>query len=371
MKHLDEFRDLSSARQLAETIKKTTTRPWKIMEVCGGQTHTILQYGLEDLLPAQIELLHGPGCPVCVTPIELIDKAVAIANFEDVIFCSFGDMLRVPGSSTDLLGARAKGADVRAVYSPLDALELARQNPQKRVVFFAVGFETTAPANAMSAHQARQLGLNNFFLLCSHVTVPPVMSALLESPENQVDAFIGPGHVCCITGSGEYETLVQQYKVPIVISGFEPLDLLSAILLCVRQLEKGEAILQNQYQRAVESSGNKLAQKICSEVFQLSDRDWRGLGAISMSGFSLSENYRRFDAEAQFDVATVKAQESPLCISDKILKGIKKPFDCEAFGKLCTPESPLGATMVSSEGTCANYFKFGRLARTTVPQGSE
>ena len=361
MKYQEEFRDEKLAQKISAEIHKICSRTWKIMEVCGGQTHTILQYGIEDLLPKQIELLHGPGCPVCVTPLELIDKAIAIAESENVIFCSFGDMLRVPGSRGDLLSSRANGADVRIVYSPMDALEIAKKNSQCRVVFFAVGFETTAPANAMSVHMAKKLGVDNFFILCSHVTVPPVMSALLESPENEVQAFLGPGHVCSIMGTQEYELLCQKHKVPIVISGFEPIDILEGVLLCVKQLGNGTAKLENQYARAVNSEGNKHARQVLSEVFDLSDRLWRGIGPIPMSGYRLSAQYRDFDAETEFSVGSIKVEESTLCISDRILRGLAKPNQCPAFGKECKPEHPLGATMVSSEGTCANYFKFKNL----------
>ncbi len=360
MKYLDEFRDLKLAQNLSSRIKRITSKPWKIMEVCGGQTHTILQYGLEDLLPAQIELLHGPGCPVCVTPMELINKAIAIARTPGTIFCSFGDMLRVPGDKGDLLQAKAQGAEIRTVYSPLDALNIARNNPDKRVVFFAVGFETTAPANAMAVHQAKKLNIRNFFLLCSHVTVPPVMAAILDSSENQVQAFLGPGHVCSVMGWKEYEEISKHYNVPIVISGFEPIDILTGVLHCVKQLESGKAFAENRYARAVSVSGNKSAQNILHEVFEEGDRLWRGLGAIPKSGYKLNENYKEYDAEKEFLVEAVNTQESSLCISGEILKGLKKPWQCSAFGKECTPENPLGATMVSSEGTCATYYKFGK-----------
>lgn len=366
MKYLDEFRCREAAEKLALHIKKASTRPWKIMEVCGGQTHTILQYGLEDLLPDGMELLHGPGCPVCVTPIELIDKAVAIASRPDVTLCSFGDMLRVPGSSNDLLGARASGADVRIVYSPLEALQLAKKYPQRRVVFFAVGFETTAPANAMTVYQAQKQGVQNFFLLCSHVTVPPVMAALLQSPTNQVQAFLGPGHVCTIMGMQEYEALSRDYHVPIVISGFEPVDILESIWRCVVQLESGKAYVENQYARAVSAIGNTEAQAILAAVFEISDRLWRGLGSVAKSGYKLSSSYQQFDAEREFQVESIMHEESPLCISGQILRGLKKPYECAAFGKECTPERPLGATMVSSEGTCANYYKFQRMQAQVV-----
>lgn len=360
MKYVDEFRDREIARKLSIEIEKNTSKNWKIMEVCGGQTHTILQYGVEDLLPAQIELLHGPGCPVCVTPLELIDKAVAISEIKGTTLCSFGDMLRVPGSRGDLLKARARGADVRIVYSPLDAVTIARKNPDKKVVFFAVGFETTAPANAMAVYRANKLGLDNFFMLCSHVTVPPIMDAMLESPTNQVQAFLGPGHVCSIMGWTDYETIAERHNVPIVITGFEPIDLLEGILLSVKQLESGSARVENQYARAVSRTGNTDAQSILKEVFEPVDRTWRGIGSIAKSGLKLSSAYERFDAELHFQVNNMTMAESPLCISGEILKGLKKPTQCSAFGKECTPDKPLGATMVSSEGTCATYFKFGK-----------
>ena len=360
MKYVNEFRQLEIAQQLATRIKKATTKPWKIMEVCGGQTHTILQYGIEDLLPEQVELLHGPGCPVCVTPVELIDTAISISKQPDVVLCSYGDMLRVPGSRGDLLSARADGADVRIVYSPLDALRIAQDNPDRKVVFFAVGFETTAPANAMAAHQAKRLGLRNFSLLCSHVTVPPVMEAILGCRDNLVQAFIGPGHVCCITGVEEYELLSRKYNMPIVIAGFEPLDLMNAVWQCIRQLESGQAFVQNEYARAVKPQGNSAAMAIVLDVFAVSDKNWRGLGVVQSSGYKMSERYAEYDAERLFSVSRQSVPESSLCISGQILKGIKKPFQCSAFGRECTPETPLGATMVSSEGTCANYYKFGK-----------
>lgn len=360
MKYVNEFRQLEIAQRLAEKIGRATSKPWKIMEVCGGQTHTILQYGIEDLLPDSIELLHGPGCPVCVTPVELIDTAVAIAKYSEVILCSYGDMLRVPGSQCDLLSARAAGADVRTVYSPLDALAIAQKNQDRKVVFFAVGFETTAPANAMAARQAKRLGLNNFSLLCSHVAVPPVMESILGSPDNLIQAFIGPGHVCCITGVEEYEMLSQKYTIPIVIAGFEPLDIMNAVLQCIRQLEAGQACVQNEYSRAVKREGNAPAMSILSEVFAISDKNWRGLGVVPASGFRMSDGYAEFDAERIFGLSRQTVQDSSVCISGQILKGLKKPYECSAFGKECTPETPLGATMVSSEGTCANYYKFGK-----------
>lgn len=369
MKYVDEFRNRKFAESLSAQIANATTQPWRIMEVCGGQTHTILQYGLEDLLPDTIQLLHGPGCPVCVTPLELINKAIAIAQTPGVILCSFGDMLRVPGTSGDLLQAKALGADVRIVYSPLEAVNLAVKNSHRRVVFFAVGFETTAPANAMAVHQAKQLGLRNFYLLCSHVTVPPVIAAILQAPNNQVQAFLGPGHVCSVMGTAEYEALSRHYRIPIVISGFEPTDLLEGILRCIRQLERGEARVENQYCRAVSAAGNRNAQTVLAEVFDVSDRLWRGLGSIPKSGYKLSHAYRQFDAEREFQVETISTGESPVCISGQILRGLKKPSHCSAFGTQCTPEHPLGATMVSSEGTCATYYKFGKLQEKPTTEG--
>jgi hydrogenase expression/formation protein HypD len=361
MKYVDEYRDLKLAEKLALQIEKVCTQNWTIMEVCGGQTHTILQFGIEDLLPSHVNLVHGPGCPVCVTPVALIDRAIAIACHPDVIFCSFGDMLRVPGNSIDLLEAKARGADVRIVYSPLDAVKLARQYPQSKVVFFAVGFETTAPANAMALHQAKKLDIKNFFVLSSQVLVPPVCASVLQSSSNQVQAFIGPGHVCTITGLTEYQRLAETFKVPIVVAGFEPIDILESILLCVTQLEMGTYEVINQYKRVVESQGNLSAQLLLKEVFQICDREWRGLGWIENSGLKLGSNYEEFDADLKFEkTKTVESTESAECISGLVLKGSKKPTDCAAFGVRCTPEKPLGATMVSSEGTCANYFKFKR-----------
>lgn len=360
MKFLDEYRDAAVAQQLVSEIEATVTKQWTIMEVCGGQTHTICQWGIEDLLPKEIVLVHGPGCPVCVTPLELIDKAIYIARQPKVIFCSFGDMLRVPGSNCDLLEVKACGGDVRIVYSPLDCLAIAQQNPESKVVFFAVGFETTAPANAMAVWQARQLGLKNFFLLCSHVLVPPVLSAILQSPLNTVQAFLAPGHVCSIMGWREYEPICEYFKVPIVVTGFEPIDLLEGILYCVQQLESGQSKVFNQYARAVNRIGNIAAQELLLKVFDISDRMWRGLGSVPKSGFKLSYEFRQFDAERLFTVECISTKESSLCISGQILRGLKKPFDCPAFGVNCTPEHPLGATMVSSEGTCASYYKFGR-----------
>lgn len=365
MKYLDEYRDKALAQRLSERIQAATKNSWTIMEVCGGQTHAILQYGLEDLLPKSINLLHGPGCPVCVTPLELIDKAIAIASQQDVIFCSFGDMLRVPGSQRDLLEVKAEGYDVRIVYSPLDCLTIAQKFPDKKIVFFAVGFETTAPANAMAVWQAKKLGLSNFFLLTSHVTVPPVISSILQAPDNCVQAFLGPGHVCSVMGWRQYEAISSHYKIPIVITGFEPTDLLEGILRCVLQLETGEHRVENQYTRAVNRDGNPAAKTILEEVFDVSDRNWRGLGAIPKSGYKLNFEFTQFDAEKFFQLETVIVQESSSCISGQILRGLKKPQECPAFAKDCTPETPLGATMVSSEGTCAAYYKYGRWRNDT------
>jgi len=363
MKYFDEYRDEQLAKNISRQLKETVTQNWTIMEVCGGQTHTILQFGLEQLLPPNIELVHGPGCPICVTPLALIDKAIAIVQQPDVIFCSFGDMLRVPGSKSDLLSVKALGADVRAVYSPLDCLAIAQAQPERKVIFFAVGFETTAPANAMSVWQAKRMGLNNFFLLCSHVLVPPAMSIILESSSNKVQGFLGPGHVCSIMGYKEYIPISRQYQIPIIITGFEPIDLLEGILRCVIQLEEKRAVVENQYGRAVTEEGNLAAQALLKEVFAIVDRPWRGIGIIPKSGYKLNDHYKQFDAELAFDVGSVATVESSICISGEILKGVKKPVDCPAFAKQCTPENPLGATMVSSEGTCASYYKFSRLEK--------
>ncbi len=360
MKFLSEYRDQKAAEQLAQAIHKKTTRPWTIMEICGGQTHTIVKSGLEDLLPREITLVHGPGCPVCVTPIELIDKAIAIAQRPDVIFCSFGDMLRVPGSNKSLFDVKAEGADVRIVYSPLDALKLARNNPSKQVVFFAVGFETTAPANAMSAWQADHDGIENFSLLVSHVLVPPAMEALLSSDNCVVQGFLAAGHVCTIMGFEEYFPIAKKYEVPIVVTGFEPLDILDGILMTVTQLEEGRHEVENQYSRAVRQEGNRPAQNTIAEVFEITPREWRGLGEIPASGFQLRGRFQKYDANRRFPFTGTPAHESPECISGLILQGIKKPHDCPAFAVKCTPENPLGAPMVSSEGACAAYYHYGR-----------
>ncbi|CAG1015029.1 MAG: hydrogenase formation protein HypD [Anaerolinea sp.] len=365
MKYLDEYRDGQVTRQLLEEIQGVVTRPWALMEVCGGQTHSILRSGLDRLLPPEISLIHGPGCPVCVTPLELIDRAVALASQPGVILTSYGDMLRVPGSKHDLLSVKASGGDVRIVYSPLDALKIAQQNPDKQVVFFAVGFETTAPANAMSVFQAKRLGVENYTILVSHVTVPPAITALLDSDEVQVDAFLAPGHVNAVMGYHEYEALAARYHVPMVVTGFEPVDLARGILMAVRQLEEGRAEVENAYSRAVVREGNVPGQRIIHEVFELCDRKWRGIGTIPLSGYKLRPDYAAFDAEQRFpQVQTIETQESALCISGQILQGLKKPIHCPAFGRECTPQTPLGATMVSSEGACAAYYRYGRLERT-------
>jgi hydrogenase expression/formation protein HypD len=364
MKYVDEYRDHAIADNLVREIRRTVTKPWVLMEICGGQTHSIVKYGLDQLLPAEVELVHGPGCPVCVTSLEMIDKAHSIAERPDVIFCSFGDMLRVPGSQADLLIAKSRGADIRVVYSPLDCLKIAKANPSKKVVFFAIGFETTAPANAMAVWQAKQEGVRNFSLLVSHVLVPPVMASILQSPLNRVQAFLGPGHVCAVMGYREYEPITSRYKVPIVITGFEPADLLDGILKCVRQLEAGRAEVENQYSRVITRDGNGPAQELINKVFDVCDRKWRGVGSIPKSGYKLRYEFRDHDAERIFEVEEIDTQESSLCISGLVLKGVKKPHDCPAFGAECTPEHPLGATMVSSEGACAAYYAYRRRRMT-------
>jgi len=367
MRFVDEYRDATLARRLADAIARATTQPWTIMEICGGQTHAIVRFGLDTLLPPQITLVHGPGCPVCVTPVELIDRAVTIASRPGVIFCSFGDMVRVPGSQQDLLSVKAAGGDVRIVYSPVDAVALARQHPDREVVFFAVGFETTAPANALAVCQARRLGLKNFSLLVSHVLVPPAIRAILESPHNRVQGFLAAGHVCTVMGYADYEPLAARYRVPIVVTGFEPLDILQGVLQCVQQLEAGRASVQNQYVRAVRRDGNPAARQLMEEVFRVVPRQWRGIGWIADSGLGLREAYADLDAERRFAVAGITAHESPQCISGLILQGLKKPPECPAFGALCTPEHPLGATMVSSEGACAAYYRYRRQPPAQTP----
>jgi hydrogenase expression/formation protein HypD len=360
MKYLTEFRNGEIAQRMAREIAQITTRPWKIMEVCGGQTHSIIKNGIDQMLPAGIEMIHGPGCPVCVTPLELIDKALAIAAQPGVIFCSFGDMLRVPGTDADLFQVKGHGGDVRVVYSPLDAVEIAQKNPQNEVVFFGVGFETTAPANAMSVHVAKRRGLKNFSLLVSHVLVPPAISAILESPGNMVQAFLLAGHVCSVMGYWEYPPLAARYKIPLVVTGFEPLDLLDGIRRAVIQLEAGKHEVENAYERIVNFDGNPAAQKLLAEVFEVTDRAWRGIGVIPKSGWRLSEPYRAFDAEERFHISGIHTAESPLCRAGDVLRGAIKPAECSAFGKECTPRHPLGATMVSSEGACAAYYNYGR-----------
>ncbi|HSW40538.1 MAG TPA: hydrogenase formation protein HypD [Acidobacteriota bacterium] len=360
MKHVDEYRDGPTASRLAEAIKKITTRSWTIMEVCGGQTHAIVKFGIDELLPPAISLIHGPGCPVCVTPLELIEKAIAIASTPGVIFCSFGDMLRVPGKSSDLLSVKASGGDVRIVYSPLDALNLAARNPNREVVFFAVGFETTAPANAMAVYQAALRKASNFSLLVSHVLVPPAMEAVLSSPENRVQGFLAAGHVCTVMGYEEYEPIAARCKVPIIVTGFEPVDILQGIHMCVAQLEQGRAEVENQYSRSVRREGNITARDLIRKVFRIVPRKWRGIGEIPQSGLGLQEAYASFDAERRFDLAGLSAAEPEECISGLILQGIRKPRECGEFGGRCTPEHPLGATMVSSEGACAAYYHYRR-----------
>lgn len=360
MKYLDEYRSEALARKLVAELHRAVTKPWVLMEVCGGQTHTIVKYGIDHLLPPQVELVHGPGCPVCVTSLEMIDKAHAIARRPDVIFCSFGDMLRVPGSEVDLLVLKSRGADVRVVYSPIDCLKIARANPDKKVVFFAIGFETTAPGNAMAVWQARQQGIRNFSVLVSHVLVPPSITSILQSPLNRVQGFLGPGHVCTVMGYQEYEPIAERYRVPIVITGFEPLDILQGTLMAVRQLEAGTATVENQYRRVVQREGNRVAQRLVNQVFEVCDRKWRGVGSIPKSGYKLRYEFRDHDAERIFEVREIDTKEPAICISGLVLKGVKKPHDCPAFGKQCTPEHPLGATMVSAEGACAAYYAYGR-----------
>jgi hydrogenase expression/formation protein HypD len=358
MKFMDEYRAAAAVKSLAEDIRRRTTRSWTLMEVCGGQTHAIVRFGLEELLPPEITLAHGPGCPVCVTPVEMIDRAVAIASRPEVIFCSFGDMLRVPGSGRDLFRVKASGGDVRVVYSPLDALRLARKNPVRQVVFFAVGFETTAPANAMAVYQARKEEVKNFSILVSHVLVPPALEAILSSPSNRVQAFLAAGHVCTVMGYEDYGPIAAKYRVPIVVTGFEPLDILQGVHMAVRQLEEGRAEVENAYSRSVRREGNRPAQELIRRVFQVVPRRWRGVGDIPASGLGLRREFQEYEAERRFSVADVTAEESPLCISGDVLRGLKKPFECPAFGTQCTPDRPLGAPMVSAEGACAAYYRY-------------
>ena len=367
MRYLDEFRDPELSQKLLNEIHALTTRPWAIMEVCGGQTHSIIRNGIDQLLPSKIELIHGPGCPVCVTPLETIDKALAIAAHPRVIFCSFGDMLRVPGSASDLFRVKSQGGDVRIVYSPLDAVKLAVDNPTSEIVFLGIGFETTAPANAMAVYHAKQMGLSNFSMLVSHVLVPPAIAAIMESPDNRVNAFLAAGHVCSVMGYWQYAPLCQRYHVPIVVTGFEPLDVLLGIRMAVEQLENNRAELANAYSRAVTYPGNATAQRMLLEVFEITDRTWRGIGTIPQSGWQLREEYRAYDAETKFNVGHIRTAESTLCHSGDVLRGRIKPNACPAFGKQCTPRTPLGATMVSSEGACAAYYQYGRYQSQEIP----
>jgi hydrogenase expression/formation protein HypD len=357
---LEQFRDRHLAGVLFDEIKRTVTKHWVLMEICGGQTHALLQYGIDQMLPDGIELVHGPGCPVCVTSLELIDKALAIASQPNVILCSFGDMLRVPGSTKDLFSIRAAGGQVKVVYSPLDAVRIAQENPDKEVVFFAIGFETTAPANVTSVLQAQALGLKNYSILVSQVCVPPAMHAILGSPDNRVQGFLAAGHVCAVMGYWEYPPIAEKYRVPIVVTGFEPLDLLQGILMTVRQLEAGTHTVENAYSRVVSYEGNKAAQAMINKVFEQVDRNWRGIGVIPMSGWGLRKEFVDFDAENRFDVSNIQTKESPICIAGQILQGKKKPVDCPAFGTLCTPQTPLGAPMVSSEGACNAYYRYAK-----------
>ncbi|MFE2294701.1 hydrogenase formation protein HypD [Streptomyces sp. NPDC059452] len=366
MKYLDEFSDPVLAERLFDDIRALTTRPWSLMEVCGGQTHSIIRHGIDQLLPDGIRLIHGPGCPVCVTPLEIIDKALEIASRPDVIFCSFGDMLRVPGSGRDLFQVKSEGADVRVVYSPLDALRIAQENPEKQVVFFGIGFETTAPPNAMTVYQAKKLSIPNFSLLVSHVRVPPAIDAIMNSPDCQVQAFLAAGHVCTVMGTKEYPDLADRHEVPIVVTGFEPLDILEGIRRAVRQLETGEHTVENAYPRAVNEQGSPAAQAMLADVFEVTDRSWRGIGMIPRSGWRLSPKYREYDAEHRFSVTGIETEESTVCRSGEVLQGLIKPHECAAFGKQCTPRNPLGATMVSSEGACAAYYLYRRLEAPTA-----
>jgi len=362
MKYIDEYRDERIAKALAKEIAECITQHWVLMEICGGQTHTIMRYGLDELLPSQIELVHGPGCPVCVTPLETIDKAIALASRPDVTLVSYGDMLRVPGSNSDLFRAKAQGADVRLAYSPLEAVKIARAHPDRKIVFLAIGFETTAPANAMAAWQAKRERLTNFSMLVSHVLVPPAIRALLASRENRVQGFIAPGHVCTVMGYQEYESLVREFAVPIVVGGFEPVDILEAVLMLVKQLEQGKAQVENQYIRSVTYAGNQPAQEIMKEVFEIADQKWRGIGRIPCSGLRLRAEYATYDANKNFDLELISADEPVECISAQVLQGLKKPTDCPAFAIRCTPENPLGAPMVSAEGACAAYYHYRRHA---------
>ncbi len=360
MKYIDEYRDADLALALVERVRRRVRRPWVMMEICGGQTHTLMRYGIDELLPREIELVHGPGCPVCVTPLETVDKAIRLASMPEVIFVSYGDMLRVPGSASDLFRAKAAGGDVRIAYSPTDALRLARQNPSRPVVFFGIGFETTAPAHALALKAARREGLRNFSMLVSHALVPPAIRGLMESPGCRVQAFIAPGHVCTVMGYWQYEELAARYRIPIVVAGFEPVDLVEAVLKVVTQLEEGRAEVENQYVRSVNREGNQPAQKAIDEVFEICDRKWRGIGSIPLSGYRIREEFAAWDAERVFDLEDAGAEEPAECISALVLQGLKKPVECPAFGVRCTPAQPLGAPMVSAEGACSAYFRYRR-----------
>jgi len=360
LKYLDEYRDAEGCKRWIEAIRRQVTRPWSIMEVCGGQTHSIVRFGLDELLPPQVTLIHGPGCPVCVTPVEILDTAMAIASLPGVVFCSFGDMLRVPGSRQDLLRVKSEGGDVRIVYSPIDAVALAQKHPDRQVVFFAVGFETTAPANAMAVLQAARLGLENFSVLVSHVLVPPALRAVLNAPECRVQGFLAPGHVCAVMGVEEYRPIAAEYRVPIVVTGFEPLDILQGVWQCLRQLEEGRAEVEIQYTRAVRPEGNPLAAGRIREVFEPVARKWRGIGEIPASGLGLRAAYARFDARNRFGLPQIAAEEPAECLAGEVLQGHRCPRDCPAFGVRCTPERPLGAPMVSAEGACAAYYRYRR-----------
>jgi hydrogenase expression/formation protein HypD len=360
VKFVDEYRSEGDAQKLVQAIRRTVSSEWTLMEICGGQTHTVIKSGIDRLLPAEISLVHGPGCPVCVTPLELIDRAIALARRPEIILTSFGDMLRVPGSADDLLKVKSEGGDVRVVYSPLDAVKLAQSNPDRQVVFFAVGFETTAPANAMAVWRAREGGVKNFSILCSHVLVPPAMEAILGAPDNRVQGFLAAGHVCTVMGTTEYDPIAERHRIPVVVTGFEPLDLLQGTYMTVEALEAGRWGVENQYTRSVTREGNVPAQKLMQQVFEVTDRPWRGIGTIPQSGYRLREEFAAHDAERRFEVGEITAVESPDCIAGEILKGNKKPVDCAAFGAPCTPENPLGAPMVSSEGACAAYYQYGR-----------
>lgn len=365
MKYLKEFRDPELARSILGEIKTTVTKPWSIMEVCGGQTHSLVKNGIINLLPKEVNMIHGPGCPVCVTPLELIDKAIHLAEKQEVILCSFGDMLRVPGSKTSLLEAKAKGADVRILYSPIESIKIAQEHPDKEVVFFAVGFETTAPANALALEHAYKMGVTNFSILTSHVLVPPAIEAIMQDEETRIDGFLAAGHVCTIMGYEEYYPIVDKYQVPIVVTGFEPVDLLNGILMTVKQLEKGEAKLENQYTRVVKKEGNKNAKELLNRIFKVKDRPWRGIGTIPNSGFEVTPAYAQFDANIKFNINSGQVKESAECIAGQVLKGIKKPHECPQFGKKCTPLNPLGAPMVSSEGACAAYYHFSQAEKVS------